>query len=253
MTTFQVSSSDMKRLAGGAREAAAHAAELLREKTAPSLHLAKDWASPRAQAAWQKGMTAAAPKVAEAAALLAPKVDGARDVIVEKALPAIVAAVDQAARSAAQAAQPAKPKHRGRNFVLFAILGSVIGGIAYWLWRQTRPLADPWAEDEWEALDQAPEEGLASATHGAADAVGEAAGTAVKKVTEVAKKAADAAKKAASSLTDHGEGEEAGDADQADEGQDADGKDQADAADQADEGDDTEEAKKSDKAEGQAE
>jgi len=203
MPAFQLSSSDVKRLAGGARESAAHAAELLKEMSAPKIDAAREWASPRAQAAWQKGVTAAAPKVSEAAALLGPKIDGARDVIVEKALPAIVAAVDQAARGAAQAAEPPKRKCRCRRFTFLAIFGSIAACVAYWLWRQTRPLADPWAEEEWEALEQAPEENLTSATHGAADAVGEAAGTAVKAVTEVAKKAADAAKKAVDSLTDH--------------------------------------------------
>ena|GEM_PF-1937850 len=197
MTGRNVSATEMKRLAGDAREAAFHAAELLRDKTAPQIGAAIDWASPRAQAAWRKSVTAASPKVAEAAALLAPRIDGARDLLVQRALPAIVAAVDQAALNATAAAQPVKPKRTGRRFVLFTLLAAIAGGIGYWLWRQSRPMTDPWAEEDWQELDQAPEEHLQDAAHDAADAVGEAAGTAVKKVTQVAKKASDATRKAA--------------------------------------------------------
>ncbi|MCL2803483.1 MAG: hypothetical protein FWD29_05975 [Micrococcales bacterium] len=204
----QLSSTDFKRLASGAREAVAQATELLRQKAAPQLGAAVDWASPRAQTAWHKGMSAAAPKVAEAAAILGPKVDDARDVIVEKALPAIVAAVDNAARAAAQAVEPAKPKSRkGRKLLVISALLAVFGAVVYALWRRTQPLEDPWAEDDFESGETAPEENLAGAAGDAADAVGQAAGTTVKKVTEAAKKAADATKKAAKQLTEHDKAE----------------------------------------------
>jgi len=200
MAVIQVSSADAKRLTGNARDAATQAALLLREKAGPQLIAAKEWVSPRAQVAWRKGLTAASPKVAEAAALITPRIDDARDALVERALPAIVAAVDQAARKAAETGQPAKQKRCGRKVFLWAVLTGLAGALAYWLWRKTQPASDPWAEDELEALAQTSEENLTNAAHSAADAVGEAAGVATKKVTAAAKKTADAAKKVAMSL-----------------------------------------------------
>ncbi|MCL1898665.1 MAG: hypothetical protein FWG16_07600 [Micrococcales bacterium] len=216
MATLQLSSTDAKRLTENARQAANQAAVLLKEKAGPQLVAAKEWVSPRAQAAWRKGLTAASPKVAEAAALIAPRIDDARDLLVDKALPAIVAAVDQAARKAAEAAQPPKPKRRGAKLFLFTCLAGLIGGAAYWLWRKTQPKNDPWAEGEWEAFEQttasAEEATNEPADVAEAEPVAEAAEAAsaaeatVKKVTTAAKKAAKSVKAAVSK--DNAEGTE---------------------------------------------
>ncbi|MDR2378106.1 MAG: hypothetical protein LBD70_01590 [Bifidobacteriaceae bacterium] len=187
-------------LAESAKSVAASAGELIAVKTAPKLEAAWEWASPRVEAAWRKGITAAAPKVEEAARALAPKVDDARDAIVERALPAIVAAVEEAARAAAGAAAPKRgrksKKGRARKIVAWGLAGAATAGVAYWFWRQTRPVVDPWAEDEWDDFDASPDEDIADAAGDAAEAVGEAAGHAVKAVTGAAKKAGDAVKKA---------------------------------------------------------
>jgi hypothetical protein len=86
-----------------------------------------------------------------------------------------------------------------------------VGAIAYLVWRQTQPLDDPWAEDEWddtaegweldELLDDESElardfggrvsdakDDLLEKAGDAAEVVGEAAGSAVKNVSETAKK-----------------------------------------------------------------
>ncbi|MDR1442399.1 MAG: hypothetical protein LBJ02_08455 [Bifidobacteriaceae bacterium] len=190
-------------LAGTAKSVATNVGELLATKTGPRLGAAWEWASPRVEAAWRKGITAAAPKVEEAARALAPRVDDARDAIVERALPAIVAAVDSAARAAAgAAAEPVKKAKKGRagKIIIWSLAGAAATGVGYWLWRQTRPVTDPWAEEDWDDFDSAPEEDFADAAGDAAEAVGEAAGHAVKAVTDAAKKATGAVKKASGAV-----------------------------------------------------
>ncbi|MDR2454370.1 MAG: hypothetical protein LBD51_07495 [Bifidobacteriaceae bacterium] len=190
-------------LAESAKSAAAYVAEVIALKANPKLEAAWEWASPRVETAWRKGITAAAPKVEEAARALAPRVDDARDMIVERALPAIVAAVDAAARAAAGqadvAAKAARKRRRAGKIIGWSLAGAAAAGVGYWLWRQTRPVTDPWAEEDWEDFDaagDAPDEDIADAAGDAAHAVGEVAGHAVKAVTDVAKKAGDAFKKA---------------------------------------------------------
>ncbi|MDR0365899.1 MAG: hypothetical protein LBH68_03595 [Bifidobacteriaceae bacterium] len=182
---------------GSAKSAASDVGNYLASKTLPRIEAAWEWASPRVEAAWRKGVIAAAPKVEEAARALAPKVDDARDAIVERALPAIVAAVDSAARAAAgAAAEPAvAKKRRVRKVLIWSAVAATAGAAVLWFWRQTRPVTDPWAEDDWDD-DIAPEEDLADAAGDAAEAVGEAAGHAVKAVTDAARRASDAVKKA---------------------------------------------------------
>jgi hypothetical protein len=149
--------------------------------------------------AWVKGVTAAVPKIEGAAKALAPKVDVVRDAIVERALPAVVAAAEAAARAATGqeiAATKKAQRRRTRRIVGWSLFAAALSGIGYWLWRQTRPITDPWAEDEWGEFEAPPEEDLADAAGDAAEAVGEAAGQAVKAVTDAAKKTGDAIKRA---------------------------------------------------------
>jgi hypothetical protein len=186
-------------LGGSAKAAALTASETIAAKAAPKVAAAWEWVSPRVEEAWSRGITAAAPKVESAAKALAPRVDEARDLIVERALPAIVAAVDSAAKAATgaeiEAAKKAR-KRRTRRIVGWSMAAAAISAIAYWFWRQTRPVSDPWAEEDWEDVDPAPDEDLADAAGDAVEAVGEAAGMAVRAVADAARKAGDAVKKA---------------------------------------------------------
>ncbi|MDR3360549.1 MAG: hypothetical protein LBO20_07895 [Bifidobacteriaceae bacterium] len=185
-----------------AKATALNVSERVAAKAGPKIGAAWEWASPRIEEAWNKSVAAAAPKIGEAAEALAPKVDEARDLIVERALPAIVAAADSAARAATGAEIAADRKTRSRRrrrIVFWGLFASAVAAVAYWLWRQTRPIEDPWAEEDWDDLEEVPED-LADAAGDAAGAVGEAAGQAVKGVRDAAKKASEAVKKASDAV-----------------------------------------------------
>ncbi|MDR1117916.1 MAG: hypothetical protein LBL01_01280 [Bifidobacteriaceae bacterium] len=186
-------------LGGTAKAAALTVGERVAAKTGPKVEAALEWAAPRVEDAWNRSVAVAAPKVGEAARALAPKVDEARDLIVDRALPAIVAVADSAARAAAGTqlldAKRAR-RRRNRRIVGWSLVGAALAAVAYWFWRQTRPINDPWAEEDWDDLEAAPEEDLGDAAGDAAEAVGEAAGIAVKAVADAAKKAGGAVKKA---------------------------------------------------------
>jgi hypothetical protein len=158
-------------------EASGHAASW----AAPHAEAAIQWATPRAQAAWRQGVAAAAPRVEEAARLLSPKIDLARDRLKEQVLPAIVYAVNRAAEVAAQNAgrpaveapaakgrgakargvkcRPSKrqavrcrqaPKRKGRaaKILGWSALAALACAIAYAIWANREPESDPWSEDE---------------------------------------------------------------------------------------------------------
>ncbi|MDR2347494.1 MAG: hypothetical protein LBD90_02515 [Bifidobacteriaceae bacterium] len=186
-------------LGESAKTAALTVTELVAAKAMPKAQAALEWAAPRVEEAWSKSVAAAAPRIEDAAKALAPKVDEARDLIVDRALPAIVAAVDSAARAAtgAQIELARKASRRRRRRIIgWSLVAATGTAVAYWFWRQTRPITDPWAEEDWEDLETAPEEDLSDAAGDAADALGEAAGVAVKAVTDAAKKSVGAVKKA---------------------------------------------------------
>jgi hypothetical protein len=213
----------------GARRAVADAASQAAQWATPRAEAAIEWVTPRAQAAWRQGVAAAAPRVEEAARLLSPKIDIARDKLKEQVLPAIVAAVNHAAEVAAQSASDvahtspavtpvaAPKKHRLRKALGWSALIAALGAVAYAIWARREPDSDPWSEDDaWggdavafvptsqgatsepddPGLAGAAKEGLndlADAAGVAADAVGEKAGEAVRKVSSAGKKAAAAA------------------------------------------------------------
>jgi hypothetical protein len=208
-------------------EASDHAARW----AAPHAEAAIDWVTPRAKAAWHHGVAAAAPRVEEAARLLSPKIDIARDKLKDEVLPAIVEAVNRAAEVAAQSAgqaaaapaiasaslaqmaKPAKKKHRVWRFIGWSSLAALAGAIAYAIWTRREPDSDPWSEDDVWAEDavtfvpttQGPGEaegsGLASAAKDGLEDLAEAAETAADavgtKTGEAVRKVSTAGKKAA--------------------------------------------------------
>jgi hypothetical protein len=150
-------------------ETASTVSEQLRERVAPAVGAkardAKDWAAPRVERGVEKGLEVAAPRVESAVDRMSPKVDAARDKLVDDLMPRLVVALNAAAaaghaasgvgdeardRSKGAAAvlrgdAVAKPrKHRRRRFLLFAMVAAAIGAaVAAFKSRSTKD--DPWA------------------------------------------------------------------------------------------------------------
>jgi hypothetical protein len=139
----------------------------------PRVGAAREWASPKVEHAWREGVKVAAPKVESAASAAKPAVEGAHDKIVEEYLPKLVAAVNAAAAAAASAADkveervdkrldaiagaahrvtapPVKVTHPVRNTVGWVLVGAAVAGGGYLLWKRTKPIDDPWAEEYWD-------------------------------------------------------------------------------------------------------
>ena len=152
--------------AAQAREASLHAAEAAREWAGPHVGAARDWAGPRLERARDRGVEAAAPRVeaaAEQLAQLAPRVDAARDKIVDELLPRLVEAVGAAAAVVATKTDEArdrsqdalssvgdsakKSQHRGgkRKAVLVVGVLGAAAGAGYTAWKRGQPTDDPWA------------------------------------------------------------------------------------------------------------
>ncbi|MCL2090974.1 MAG: hypothetical protein FWH11_07095 [Micrococcales bacterium] len=196
---LDVDRDQLKELAAGARVAATRtqgAAVNAYEWTTPRVEAFVEWLTPRLEHLYTEGLKAAAPQVEKAAGKAAPVVDTAHEKIVDELLPKLVAAVhaaadkaqaaeDEAARLAAQAAQ--RKSHTARKVFLAAALTA--GGIAAAAaWARSRTTVDPWAEP-WEPTEAPARTGLEDKVGEAADAVGEAAGSAVAKSREATRKA----------------------------------------------------------------
>jgi hypothetical protein len=143
--------------------------EQLRERIAPAVSLkardAKTWAAPRVERGVERGLDLAAPRVELAVEKVSPKVDAARDKLVDDLLPRLVVAVNAAAaaghaasdaseevRSRSKGAAAvltgdavAKPKHRrGRRFLLFAMIAAAVSAAVAVVKSRTAK-DDPWA------------------------------------------------------------------------------------------------------------
>jgi hypothetical protein len=149
-------------------ESASTLSEQLRGRVAPVALKARDakvWMAPRVERGVERGLEAAAPRVELAVERVSPKVDAARDKLVEDLLPRLVDALNAAAaagHSAAEAGEEvrhrtkgaaavlkgdavAKPaKHRRRRFLVFTMLVAGIGAaVAAFKSRSSKD--DPWA------------------------------------------------------------------------------------------------------------
>jgi hypothetical protein len=150
-------------------ETATTVTEQLRGRVAPAVAVkardAKVWATPRVERGVERGLGVAAPRVELAVERVSPKVDAARDKLVEDLLPRLVVALNAAAAAGHAASEAgdevrhrtkgaaavlsgdavAKPKrHRGRTFMLFTMLVAAIGAaVAAVKSRSARD--DPWA------------------------------------------------------------------------------------------------------------
>lgn len=110
----------------------------------------------RAVSGLDHGIDAAVPRVEQAVAGVGPKVDHARDLIVDDLLPklsALVASVQAskddllAKQDGPVAAVTGAPKRRRKGGVLLAlgVLAAVGAGVAWYLGQQSRDQRDPWA------------------------------------------------------------------------------------------------------------
>ncbi|MDO8143747.1 hypothetical protein [Isoptericola sp. 178] len=200
------------RAADSAKDAAGQA----KDWAGPRYDAFVEWLRPRAEKAWYDSVQAAAPRVEEAAGKAAPLVDTAHDKIVDEYLPQIVTAFNaaaaraavtageaskaaqKAARAAEKSARKAQRRSQRRKTVgwTLALGGAAAAGYAFY--RRAQPQNDPWAEP-WEQSRTPDFDGVArDARHAvgdAAEAVGEAAGSAVAKGKEAV---SDAREKAAS-------------------------------------------------------
>jgi hypothetical protein len=150
-------------------DTAATVSEQLRERIAPAVALkardAKTWAAPRVERGVERGLEVAAPRVESAVEKVSPKVDAARDKLVEDLLPRLVVALNAAAAAGHAAtdvggearargkgaaavlsgAAVAKPKRRrGRRFLLFAMIAAAVSA-AVAVVKSRSPKDDPWA------------------------------------------------------------------------------------------------------------
>ncbi len=204
--------------AAKASDAAGHA----KEWTTPKIDALAEWLTPRVEHLYRESIKATAPQVERAALRATPAIDTAHDKLVDELIPKVVAAVNEAAvkagaattvaatvagkqsRKAAKAAKlaaaraakdAAKAEKKGSGGKKFLLVAGLLGaGAAAFAWARSRSTTDPWAEP-WEPGDSTTAESLRTraqaATGDAADAVGEAAGSAVARSREASKKAAD--------------------------------------------------------------
>lgn len=203
--------------------AAVHA----KEWTTPRVEAFVDWLLPRLETAYNESVKAAAPRVEKAAEKAGPAIDTAHDKLVDELIPRLVTALNDAAEKAGQAAAKAvdtaaevakanavevqkqvhtvAPKKSHKGLSTFMVIGLLVGaGAAGAAWFRSRSTVDPWAEP-WEPTDPTGSTGVDSlhththdvrasmtdAVGDAADAVGEAAGSAVAKSREATRKAAE--------------------------------------------------------------
>lgn len=136
----------------------------------PRIDAAVEWATPRAEQAWREGVKAAAPKIEAAADAVKPAVATAHERLVAEYLPKLVAAANAAADAAAEAATKAEARVDQRIDAIVAaaqqetrsskggagktvgwvLVGAAVAGGGYLLWKRTKPIDDPWAEEYWD-------------------------------------------------------------------------------------------------------
>jgi hypothetical protein len=135
------------------------AAESAMERVGPHVEAARLWAKPRVE----HGIEVAAPKLESVVSGLAPKVDSARDKIVDEVLPRLTEAINAFAAASAAVKEEAvsrstgaaavisgdayaspKRKKKGRVMLILGLLTAAVAGVAAFM-RNSAPKDDPWA------------------------------------------------------------------------------------------------------------
>lgn len=114
--------------------------------------------------------------------------------LVDEYLPRLNQAVEEAVSKVADAipadnlavVEAAKPKkHRVRKIAGWTVAAAGVAGVAYILWRRSRPVEDPWAEEYWTDLETdvdlsaTPDESLSSEQQADAEVAADTAAIAV--------------------------------------------------------------------------
>lgn len=216
---------ELRSTADDAGKAARELAEQGKDWATPKVEAAIDWAAPRVEKAWKKGVTATAPRLADAAGKSRDAVDVAHDKLVDDVLPKVIAALEDAAKAAKGGAddvqsrvhtvvkntekalkkqeKAAKGSSKWGKTIGWVLVGSAVAGAGVLIWRRTQPVDDPWAEEYWDdAVAPGTESGasLADKTQAKLDAKNTAAGAAkdasqkVEDITDDVKDAVDDAK-----------------------------------------------------------
>lgn len=184
------------------------------------MEAAIDWAAPRVEQVWNKGVNATAPRVVDAADKSRDAVDAAHDRLVDDVIPRIIKAMEDAAESAkssadaahgrtvaaiAAAEKAAKKQQAAANSNKLAktlgwvLVGTAIAGAGVLIWRRTQPVDDPWAEEYWDdatVSSSSTPSVVDKAKHAASDAaasLSDAAGKAKAAAADAVDKAKDAA------------------------------------------------------------
>lgn len=132
------------------------------DATSDLRHQAKDKASharDRAVSGLDHGIDSAVPRGQDAVASMGPKVDHARDLIVDEVLPKISELLGNLQQSkdellsrqdgpiATVTGAPKKKKRKGGALIIFGLAAAAGAAIAYYLNSQKKPATDPWATD----------------------------------------------------------------------------------------------------------
>jgi hypothetical protein len=197
------------------------ASQLAHQAKDAAVH-ARDWAAPRAEKAWYEGRKAAAPRVERAAEMALPLVERTHDRLVDDLLPRLIAAVGAAAAATAVGADrardatsakltelahipvPEPKKSRTGAKIFWSIAGLAVAGAVVTVFRRSRPMNDPWAEEPWESAEHDLKALAAEARKdlgAAADTVGKTAGLAVARTREASERVAERAREATRKAT----------------------------------------------------
>lgn len=148
--------------ADAARERSSGMRHQAMDATSDLRHQARDKASharDRAVSGLDHGIDSAVPRGQEAVASMAPKVDHARDVIVDEILPKISDLLGNLQQSkddllsrqdgpiATVTGAPKKQKRKGGALIVFGVAAAIGAAIAYYLNSQKKPATDPWATE----------------------------------------------------------------------------------------------------------
>ncbi len=181
----------------------AKAAKDVREAAVPAVTKAAEKAAELSKA----GYKAAAPHVAKAVEVTDREARHLAAKASEKSKEAVAALSAISADAMAEVEKHAKKtpvpqkKHRAGKVVGWGTAAAGVGAVAYLLWRRSRPIEDPWAEEYWVDLqtdvdlDDVPAEGVVWVPDEVADKAGDVADA-------VADKAADAEEAVADKVED---------------------------------------------------
>lgn len=221
----KISADQVRENAQGAAQEASKLAKTLADQgkgwATPKVEAVFDWAGPRMEQVWNRGVEATAPRVVDAADKSRDAIDVAHDRLVDDVIPRIIKAMEDAAgaaksssdsaharaiaalaaaEKAAKKQQAATKSHKAAKTFGWVLVGTAVAGAGVLIWRRTQPVDDPWAEEYWDDATVTTNPSTPSvvdkAKHAASDvasSVSDAASKAKDAATDAVGKAKDAA------------------------------------------------------------